>query len=79
MEHLVLGQEVVLETLGTDRQGCALVMAQTSAGRWLQGELVGAGLAWVWPEGSDEETALLLQSWKRTRAAEGSGSGRARC
>ncbi len=61
MEHLALGQQVALEMLGTDRQGCPLVMARTSAGTWLQGELVGAGLAWVWPEGSDEETPLLQE------------------
>jgi micrococcal nuclease len=59
LEHLVLGQEVVLETLETDRQGRVRAMAHTSQGRWLQGELVEAGLAWAWPEGSDEETARL--------------------
>jgi endonuclease YncB( thermonuclease family) len=61
LEGLVLGQPVVLETMGIDRQGCVRAEARSAAGAWLQGELVAAGLAWVWPEAGDGQTQALLR------------------
>ncbi len=69
LETLVLGHAVLLQPTGMDRYGTVRAEARVPAGLWLQGELVKAGLAWVWPDGDGDGVTSLLALEAGARSA----------
>jgi len=70
LEELVAAGPLELEALGEDRLGRVLARVRTADGRFVQHELVAAGLAWAFPDGLDRASAReLLAAEAEARAA----------
>jgi micrococcal nuclease len=73
LEELVAAGPLELEALGEDRLGRVLARVRTADGRFVQHELVAAGLAWAFPDGLDRASArdLLAAEAEARRARRG--------